>query len=127
MGCSFSGLNALYDTVGGGGGGDVWVSDYRFRVLRRLGDTGPAGSSVFLVKEVIVAAASSEGTAGAGPGTSRIARKKGVDASHISGLSLPVRLRENELGSGILGPSAVLRCVLDVCIWGSEMTFFHGW
>ncbi|TKW32313.1 hypothetical protein SEVIR_2G160400v4 [Setaria viridis] len=83
MGCSFSGLNALYDNVGGGGG-DVWVNDYRFRVLRRLGDAGPAGSSVFLVKEVVAAAASSDGTAGAGPGTSGIARKKGVDPSHIS-------------------------------------------
>ncbi|KAF7071952.1 hypothetical protein CFC21_077162 [Triticum aestivum] len=83
MGCSFSGLNALYDTVGGGGG-DIWVNDYRFRVLRRLGDAGPAGSSVFLVKEVVAAAAVSDGTAGAGPGAAGLAKKKGVDPSHIS-------------------------------------------
>jgi hypothetical protein len=84
MGCSFSGLNALYDTVGANA--DIWVNDHRFRVLRRLGDAGPAGSSVFLVKEV-VAAAASDGTAGAGPGTVGIAKKKGVDPSHISGPS----------------------------------------
>jgi hypothetical protein len=85
MGCSFSGLNALYDTVGANA--DIWVNDHRFRVLRRLGDAGPAGSSVFLVKEVVAAAASSDGTAGAGPGTVGIAKKKGVDPSHISGPS----------------------------------------
>ncbi|KQJ86938.1 probable serine/threonine-protein kinase DDB_G0291350 [Brachypodium distachyon] len=87
MGCSFSGLNALYDTVGGGGGGDVWVNDYRFRVLRRLGDAGPAGSSVFLVKEIVAAAsaASDAGAGGgAGPGPVGLAKKKGVDPSHIS-------------------------------------------
>jgi serine/threonine kinase 16 len=82
MGCSFSGLNALSGTVGGGS--DVWVKDYRFRVLRRLGDAGPAGSSFFLIKEVIAAA----DTAGAGPGAAGLAKKKGVDPSHISGLSL---------------------------------------
>ena len=87
MGCSFSGLNALYDTVGGGGG-DVWVNDYRFRVLRRLGDAGPACFYVLLVKEVVAAAASSDGTAGAEPGAAGIARKKGIHPSHISGVSL---------------------------------------
>ncbi|CAM0950734.1 unnamed protein product [Alopecurus aequalis] len=80
MGCSFSGLNALY----GAGGADIWVNDYRFRVLRRLGDAGPAGSSVFLVKEVVDAAAASDGTGGVGPGTVGLAKKKGVDPSHIS-------------------------------------------
>ena len=78
MGCSFSGLNALYDS----GGADIWVNDYRFRVLRRLGDAGPAGSSVFLVKEVVAA---SDGTGAAGPGAVGLAKKKGVDPSHISG------------------------------------------
>jgi hypothetical protein len=85
MGCSFSGLNALYDTVGGGGG-DIWVNDYRFRVVRRLGDAGPAGSFVFLVKEVVAAATASDGTGGAVPGASGLAKKKGIDPSHISGL-----------------------------------------
>ncbi|XP_052168185.1 uncharacterized protein LOC127784830 [Oryza glaberrima] len=83
MGCSFSGLNALYDTVGGGGG-DIWVNDYRFRVVRRLGDAGPAGSFVFLVKEVVAAATASDGTGGAVPGASGLAKKKGIDPSHIS-------------------------------------------
>ncbi|CAN1296989.1 Serine/threonine-protein kinase 16 [Linum perenne] len=48
MGCSFSGLNALYDAVNGGG--DVWINDVRFRILRQLGEGGFA--FVFLVKEV---------------------------------------------------------------------------
>ncbi|KAK6921082.1 Protein kinase domain [Dillenia turbinata] len=49
MGCSFSGLNALYDAVNGGG--DVWINENRFRILRQLGEGGFA--YVFLVKEVI--------------------------------------------------------------------------
>jgi hypothetical protein len=61
-------------------------------VLRRLGDAGPAGSSVFLVKEVVAAAAASDGTAGAGPGAVGLAKKKGVDPSHISGPCLPAQL-----------------------------------
>ncbi|CAN6446759.1 unnamed protein product [Victoria cruziana] len=48
MGCSFSGLNALYDAVNGGG--DVWVNKNRFRVIRQLGEGGFA--YVFLVKDV---------------------------------------------------------------------------
>ncbi|CAA3016280.1 probable serine threonine- kinase DDB_G0291350 [Olea europaea subsp. europaea] len=49
MGCSFLGLNALYDAVNGGG--DVWINENRFRILRQLGEGGFA--YVFLVKEVI--------------------------------------------------------------------------
>ncbi|KAK6925180.1 Protein kinase domain [Dillenia turbinata] len=49
MGCSFSGLNALYDAVNGGG--DVWINENRFRILRQLGEGGFA--YVFLVKEVL--------------------------------------------------------------------------
>ena len=48
MGCSFSGLNALYDAVSGGG--DVWINENRFRVVRQLGEGGFA--YVYLVKEV---------------------------------------------------------------------------
>lgn len=48
MGCSFSGLNALYDAVNGGG--DVWINENRFRIVRQLGEGGFA--YVFLVKEV---------------------------------------------------------------------------
>ncbi|KAH7278331.1 hypothetical protein KP509_38G036300 [Ceratopteris richardii] len=47
MGCSFSGLNALYDAVSGGP--DVWINDRRFRILRTLGEGG--FSFVHLVKE----------------------------------------------------------------------------
>ncbi|CAN7069052.1 hypothetical protein BRARA_J02448 [Brassica rapa] len=68
MGCSFSGLNALYDAVNGGG--DVWINENRFRVVRQLGEGGFA--FVFLVKE-IVADASGGGLA-----------KKVKDPSHIS-------------------------------------------
>eukprot|EP00262_Sarcandra_glabra_P007555 TRINITY_DN20433_c0_g1_i1.p1 TRINITY_DN20433_c0_g1~~TRINITY_DN20433_c0_g1_i1.p1 ORF type:complete len:343 (+),score=77.17 TRINITY_DN20433_c0_g1_i1:98-1126(+) len=48
MGCSFSGLNALYDAVNGGG--DVWINESRFRIVRQLGEGGFA--YVFLVKEI---------------------------------------------------------------------------
>ncbi|KHN15181.1 Serine/threonine-protein kinase 16 [Glycine soja] len=47
MGCSFSGLNALYDSVNGGG--DVWINENRFRIVRQLGEGGFA--YVYLVKE----------------------------------------------------------------------------
>ncbi|KAK8583960.1 hypothetical protein V6N13_109349 [Hibiscus sabdariffa] len=49
MGCSFSGLNAVYDAVNGGG--DVWINDNRFRIVRQLGEGGFA--FVYLVKEVV--------------------------------------------------------------------------
>ncbi|KAJ4713285.1 Serine/threonine protein kinase [Melia azedarach] len=70
MGCSFSGLNALYDVVNGGG--DVWINENRFRIVRQLGEGGFA--YVYLVKEVITdAAAASAGLA-----------KKVKDPSHLS-------------------------------------------
>jgi hypothetical protein len=47
MGCSISGLNALYDAATGGG--DVWINERRFRVLRQIGEGGFA--FVYLVKE----------------------------------------------------------------------------
>lgn len=49
MGCSFSGLNALYDAVNGGG--DVWINENRFKIIRQLGEGGFA--YVFLVKELL--------------------------------------------------------------------------
>nr|XP_009798655.1 PREDICTED: serine/threonine-protein kinase 16-like [Nicotiana sylvestris] len=49
MGCSFSGLNALYD--GANGGGDVWINENRFRILKQLGEGGL--DNVFIVKEII--------------------------------------------------------------------------
>nr|GMC52578.1 probable serine/threonine-protein kinase DDB_G0291350 [Ipomoea batatas]GMC54561.1 probable serine/threonine-protein kinase DDB_G0291350 [Ipomoea batatas] len=49
MGCSFSGLNALYDAANSGG--DVWINENRFRIVRQLGEGGFA--YVFLVKEVL--------------------------------------------------------------------------
>ncbi|XP_042502194.1 serine/threonine-protein kinase 16-like [Macadamia integrifolia] len=48
MGCSFSGMNALYGAVNGGG--DVWINENRFRILKQLGEGGFA--YVYLVKEV---------------------------------------------------------------------------
>ncbi|XP_047333090.1 serine/threonine-protein kinase 16-like [Impatiens glandulifera] len=48
MGCSFSGLNSLYDAANSGG--DVWINENRFRVVRQLGEGGFA--YVYLVKEV---------------------------------------------------------------------------
>uniref|UniRef100_A0A6N2NI07 non-specific serine/threonine protein kinase n=1 Tax=Salix viminalis TaxID=40686 RepID=A0A6N2NI07_SALVM len=60
MGCSFSGLNALYDAVNGGG--DVWINENRFKIVRQLGEGGFA--YVYLVKEVVnVSSASSGGGA----------------------------------------------------------------
>ncbi|KAF3971316.1 hypothetical protein ACB098_04G088000 [Castanea mollissima] len=73
MGCSFSGLNALYDAVNGGG--DVWINDNRFRVVRQLGEGG--FSYVFLVKEVLADSASASG------GGSGLA-KKVKDPSHLA-------------------------------------------
>ncbi|KAJ0106363.1 hypothetical protein Patl1_18991 [Pistacia atlantica] len=71
MGCTFSGLNALYDAVNGGG--DVWINENRFRILRQLGEGGFA--YVFLVKEVITDTSSV---------TSGGLAKKVKDTSHLS-------------------------------------------
>ncbi|GER38621.1 serine/threonine protein kinase 3 [Striga asiatica] len=49
MGCSFSGLNAIYDAVNGAG--DVWINENRFRIVRQLGEGGFA--YVYLVKELL--------------------------------------------------------------------------
>ncbi|KAL6994989.1 non-specific serine,threonine protein kinase, partial [Sarracenia purpurea var. burkii] len=57
MGCSFSGLNALYDAVNSGG--DVWINENRFRIVRQLGEGGFA--FVFLVKEVLDDSAADSG------------------------------------------------------------------
>ncbi|KAG1364332.1 putative serine/threonine-protein kinase [Cocos nucifera] len=67
MGCSFSGLNAFYDAASAGG--DVWINENRFRILRQLGEGGFA--YVYLVKEVV--------SDGGG-----LAKKKSIDPSHIS-------------------------------------------
>ncbi|GJN34133.1 hypothetical protein PR202_gb22775 [Eleusine coracana subsp. coracana] len=48
MGCSISGLNALYDAATGGG--DVWINERRFRVVRQIGEGGFA--FVYLVREL---------------------------------------------------------------------------
>lgn len=73
MGCSFSGLNALYDAVNGGG--DVWINDNRFRILRQLGEGGFA--YVYLVKEVVTDSSAVSGSEGLA--------KKVKDQSHLSG------------------------------------------
>lgn len=77
MGCTFSGLNALYDAVNGGA--DVWINENRFRIVRQLGEGGFA--YVYLVKEVVT-----DSSASAGGGGSGLA-KKVKDASHLSGTS----------------------------------------
>ncbi|KAI5660112.1 hypothetical protein M9H77_28905 [Catharanthus roseus] len=69
MGCSFSGLNALYDAVNGGG--DVWINENRFRIIRQLGEGGFA--YVFLVKELPSSDPTNAGLA-----------QKFKDSSHIS-------------------------------------------
>ncbi|KAL2242998.1 probable serine/threonine-protein kinase DDB_G0291350 [Sesamum indicum] len=71
MGCSFSGLNALYDAVNGGG--DVWINENRFRILRQLGEGGFA--FVYLVKELL------SDPSNPADGISR----KIKDPSHVSG------------------------------------------
>jgi serine/threonine kinase 16 len=70
MGCSFSGLNAIYGAAGGTG--EVWVNDNRFRILRQIGGTD-VSSTVYLVKENLP-----DGAIG-------LAKKKSIDPSHISG------------------------------------------
>ncbi|OVA12769.1 Protein kinase domain [Macleaya cordata] len=70
MGCSFSGLNALYDAVNGGG--DVWINENRFRIVRQLGEGGFA--FVYLVKEIGTESASAAGGFA----------KKFKDPSHVS-------------------------------------------
>ncbi|KAG9156573.1 hypothetical protein Leryth_006570 [Lithospermum erythrorhizon] len=49
MGCSASGMNALSDSVKGKG--DVWINENRFRLMRKIGESGYA--YVFLVKEIL--------------------------------------------------------------------------
>ncbi|RRT83902.1 hypothetical protein BHM03_00001111 [Ensete ventricosum] len=75
MGCSFSGLNSFYDAVNGGG--DVWINENRFRIVRQLGEGGFA--FVFLVKEVVA------------DGADGLARKKSISPSHVSGIALYMR------------------------------------
>lgn len=78
MGCTFSGLNALYDAVNGGG--DVWINENRFRIIRQLGEGGFA--YVFLVKEMVNSSSpASSGDAAVGCGLA----KKVKDKSHLSG------------------------------------------
>jgi len=42
-------MNAMYDSASGGG--DVWINENRFRIIRKIGDDG-SSASVFLVKEI---------------------------------------------------------------------------
>ena len=75
MGCTFSGLNAFYDAVNSGG--DVWINENRFRIVRQLGEGGFA--YVFLVKEVL-AVSSSDAVPGG-------LHKKFKDSTHLSGFN----------------------------------------
>ncbi|CAM8895032.1 unnamed protein product [Rhodiola kirilowii] len=59
MGCTFSGLNALYDSAGAGG--DVWINENRFRIVKQLGGSADASSpSLFLVKEILTNSSSAD-------------------------------------------------------------------
>ncbi|KAE9464014.1 hypothetical protein C3L33_04180, partial [Rhododendron williamsianum] len=70
MGCSFSGLNALYDATNSGK--DVWINENRYRIIRQLGEGGFA--YVYLVKMLPIAS----------PHPSSAAPKKFKDPSHVS-------------------------------------------
>ncbi|KAG7023266.1 Serine/threonine-protein kinase 16 [Cucurbita argyrosperma subsp. argyrosperma] len=72
MGCTFSGLNAFYDAANSGG--DVWINENRFRIVRQLGEGGFA--YVFLVKEVLADSSSDSVRGGL--------RKKFKDSAHPS-------------------------------------------
>ncbi|OIW15429.1 hypothetical protein TanjilG_12283 [Lupinus angustifolius] len=69
MGCSLSGLSSLYDAVNGG---EVWINENRFRIVRQIGEGGFA--YVYLVKELVT---DSDATAGIG--------NKLKYSSHLSG------------------------------------------
>ncbi|XP_020110380.1 probable serine/threonine-protein kinase DDB_G0291350 [Ananas comosus] len=62
MGCSFSGLNALYGAMSWGG--DVWINEDRFRILKQLGEGESA--SLYIVKEIATAAGEDDGGGGGG-------------------------------------------------------------
>lgn len=79
MGCSFSGLNALYDAVNGGG--DVWINDNRFRIIRQIGEGGFA--FVYLVKDV-------NATSSNGPSSGVAAKIKSKHPSCVSGSDFTV-------------------------------------
>ena len=72
MGCSISGLNALYESATGGG--DVWINERRFRVLRQIGEGGFA--FVYLVREQQ-------------PASDAAPARHHDHASHVSGAPLP--------------------------------------
>ena len=92
MGCSISGLNALYDAATGGG--DVWINERRFRVLRQIGEGGFA--FVYLVKE-------HEASSGAA---------RGKHPSHVPGPHLiPI---PTHLPRGDLSPPCLLRVTVGL-------------
>lgn len=78
MGCSISGLNSMYDAANAGG--DVWINENRYRIIRKLGEGGFA--FVFLVKEILTNTSSDHvGVA-----------KKSNKSSYVSGLILSLPL-----------------------------------
>lgn len=85
MGCTFSGLNAFYDAVNSGG--DVWINENRFKIVRQLGEGGFA--YVFLVKEVLLDSSSDTVPGGL--------RKKFKDSTHLSGFNFLSLLRAHIL------------------------------
>ncbi|KAM1977787.1 hypothetical protein EV1_014178 [Malus domestica] len=63
--------------MGGEDGGNVWISENRFKIVRQLGEGGFA--YVYLVKEVVADSSSSSGGG---------LTKKFKDPSHVSGDSI---------------------------------------
>lgn len=122
MGCSFSGLNALYDSVNGGG--DVWINENRFRIVRQLGEGGFA--YVYLVKEVL------NDSAAGGLGN------KLKDSSHISGsllhslitfsLILPKSAMLGRIKAWSMRSFSVLtRSAMTFHCWNSNSFSVHVW
>ena len=96
-----SGLNALYDAATGGG--DVWINERRFRVLRQIGEGGFA--FVYLVKEH--------------EASSDSARRR--HPSHVSG---PPRFASPVLCADSLISPPCLACVLGLLDWSVSLSAF---
>jgi len=105
MGCSISGLNALYDAATGGG--DVWINERRFRVLRQIGEGGFA--FVYLVREHQPAS------------DAAVARR---DTAHVSGPPVPPSRALDFISVSVLGALDLL--VNKFCPKGRKVGFAGG-
>lgn len=94
MGCTWSGLNALYDVVSSTS--DVWLNDRRFRIVRQLGEGGYA--FVYLVKE----------QPGGRPS------KPPRDSSHVAGR--PIVTRSSHFLLGLIKLNDSFSHLFDACL-----------